>query len=130
MYAYNYTKTNGTSMMEFHVDDHAYFQNIQSDLIFGASFSVRKPTSSKPIIIFGQDECIFKQFKFTKKTWRLPDGRYLLLPKDDGAGIMVSAFVSREYGFGLTNLTHTNHMFSTSSCQRMLDPHAMVIHIR
>jgi hypothetical protein len=106
MHAYNYAKADGTSMMEFHVDDHAHFQKIQSDLMFSASLSVHKPTSRKPVIIFGQDECIFKQFKFTKKTWRLPDGRYPLLPKDDGAGIMVSAFVSREYGFGL-NLTQS-----------------------
>jgi hypothetical protein len=104
MHAYNYAKTDGTSMMEFHFDDHAYFQNIQLDLIFGASLSVHKPTSSKPAIIFRQDECIFKQFKFMKKIWILPDGRYPLLPKDDGAGIMVSAFVSKEYGFVL-NLT-------------------------
>jgi hypothetical protein len=77
-------------------------KKIQSDLIFGASLSVHIPTSLKPVIIFGQDNCIFKQYKCLKKTWRLPDGRYPLLPKDDGAGIMAFAFISREYGFGLT----------------------------
>jgi hypothetical protein len=101
MNGYSYTNADGRHMLEFHIDDHVYFQKIQSHLLFGASLSVRKPTTIKPLIIFGQDECIFKQFKFSKKTWRLPDGRYPLLPKDEGAGMMVSAFVSREFGFGL-----------------------------
>jgi hypothetical protein len=101
MKGHSYVNDQGVPMIEFHVDDHLFLQNVQSELLFGASLSVRKPTSCKPLIIFGQDECIFKQFKFTKKTWRLPDGRYPLLPKDEGAGLMVSAFVSREFGFGL-----------------------------
>jgi hypothetical protein len=36
----------------------------------------------------------------------LSDGRYPLLPKDEGAGMMVSTFVSREFGFGL-KLSHS-----------------------
>jgi hypothetical protein len=63
--------------------------------------SIRKPTHLKPLIIFGQDECIFKQDTFTKKAWCLPDGHFPLIPKDEGAGVMVSAFVSRNFGFGL-----------------------------
>jgi hypothetical protein len=55
----------------------------------------------KPMIIFGQDECIFKQFLMTKKTWIGPNGEKNLVPKDEGLGRMISAFVSREFGFGL-----------------------------
>ena len=56
----------------------------------------------KPLIIFGQDEFIFKQYTFTKKAWVGPNGEKMLIPKDDGQGIMISAFQSHEFGFGLT----------------------------
>jgi hypothetical protein len=98
---HKYTDTNGYEMIEHHVDDHPFFQSLQSDLVFGGSLSVRRPTHQKPLIIFGQDECIFKQYTFTKKTWCLPDGRFPLIPKDEGSGVMVSAFVSRDFGFGM-----------------------------
>jgi hypothetical protein len=62
--------------------------------------SVRKPADLKPLICFGQDECIFKQFTFTPKAWTAPDGQKSMIPKDDGLGVMISAFVSREFGFG------------------------------
>jgi hypothetical protein len=87
MNGYLYTNADRRHMLEFHIDDHVYFQKIQSHLLFGASLSVRKPTTIKPLIIFGQDECIFKQIKFSKKTWRLPDGRYPLLPKEGGVQV-------------------------------------------
>jgi hypothetical protein len=98
---YKYTDTNRYNWIEYHVDDHPFFTLIQSELVFGGSLSVRKPTHLKPLIIFGQDECIFKQDTFTKKAWCLPDGHFPLIPKDEGAGVMVSAFVSRNFGFGL-----------------------------
>jgi hypothetical protein len=50
----------------------------------------------------GQDECIFKQFNLPSKLWSDPDGTRALLPKDEGQGVMISAFVSREFGFGMT----------------------------
>ena len=56
----------------------------------------------KKLIIPGQDECIFKQYTFTKKAWVGPNGEKMLIPKDDGQGIMISAFQSHEFGFGLT----------------------------
>jgi hypothetical protein len=52
MIGYEYINDSGINMVEFHVDDHNYFEKIQSDLIFGASLSVRKPTNIKPVIIF------------------------------------------------------------------------------
>jgi hypothetical protein len=44
---------------------------------------------------------ILKQYAFTTKAWTAPDGTWGLIPKDKGAGVIISAFVSREYGFGM-----------------------------
>ena len=72
---------------------------------YGGSLSVRRDKSSKPLIIFGQDEAIFKQFLFRKRQWVGPDGQRPLIPKDEGQGVMISAFQSREFGFGFRALT-------------------------
>ena len=61
---------------------------------------MRKKTDEKPLILIGQDESIFKQYLLTNSQWALPDGQKALLPKDEGQGIMISAFVSREFGYG------------------------------
>ena len=50
--------------------------------------------------MLGHDECIFKQFQFTNKSWVSDDGTHKILPKDKGMGVMISAFQSREFGFG------------------------------
>jgi hypothetical protein len=52
-------------------------------------------------MLLGQDECIFKQFCLTKKSWTDPNGTRALLPKDEGQGVMISAITSRELGFGM-----------------------------
>ena len=59
----------------------------------------------RPIIMLGHDECIFKQYQFTNKGWVSDNGTQEILPKDEGMGVMISAFQSREFGFGwsLTN---------------------------
>jgi hypothetical protein len=62
---------------------------------------VRKPANKKPAHIFGQDECIFKQYFINGKTWYMQDGTKPLLSKDEGQGLMVSAFTSHDLGFGL-----------------------------
>ena len=49
--------------------------------------------------MIGQDECIFKQFLFTYKQWILPDGTQPPMPKDEGQGVMLSSFVSRDFGY-------------------------------
>ena len=86
------------NMVEYHIDTSHTFDNRLSTLRFGRNLSVRKPIDSKTVIYVGQDEAIFKQFLFPNKMWVGPSGQRPLLPKDDGAGTMVSAFVSREYG--------------------------------
>jgi hypothetical protein len=50
----------------------------------------------------GQDECIFKQYSTSRKGWMAPDGRKALIPKDEGQGVMISSFVSREFGYGMS----------------------------
>jgi hypothetical protein len=60
----------------------------------------RKDKEKKILLAIGQDECIFKQFLMMKKAWQNKNGRFRLRPKDDGRGIMVSAFQCREFGFG------------------------------
>ena len=53
-------------------------------------------------MILVQDEVIMKQFIFTLLSWTLPDGSKPLIPKDEGMGLMISAFTCRELGFAHT----------------------------
>jgi hypothetical protein len=52
-------------MAEFHVDDSREFATMLKHLPFKDMLSIRKPPLSKPLIIFGHDECIFKQVLMT-----------------------------------------------------------------
>ena len=96
---YKYLDSN-VEIWEYHVDDHLSFQERCNTLPYGGNLSVRKPHNQKPTLILGQDECIFKQFVFTKGNWLLPDGTKQLIPKDEGQGVMLSSFTSRELGYG------------------------------
>jgi hypothetical protein len=51
-------------------------------------------------MIVGQDESVFAQYLLGSKTWVGPKGQRPLLPKSEGDSYMLSAFVSREFGFG------------------------------
>ena len=51
--------------------------------------------------IFGQDESVFNQFLLGNRQWVGPEGQRALLPKTDGLSLMISAFQSRETGFGM-----------------------------
>jgi len=90
-----------TNMVEFHVDTCDALLTVGSTGEFGGNLSVRFPAGSKPLIVFGHDECIFKQFLMSKKAWTGPNGESNIVPKDDGLGVMISAFQSREFGFGM-----------------------------
>ena len=96
---YEYEKF-GMKMIEYHVDDHSTLQDKCKHLPFGGYLSVRKPSNKKKTMIIGQDECIFKQFLFSKNFWSLPDGTKQIIPKDEGHGVMLSSFCCRELGFG------------------------------
>ena len=99
-YQYNHPLTNA-EIIEFHFDDHHTFLEKIENSEFGGNLSVREPIDKKPMLSFGQDECIFKQFSFTSASWTAPDGQKAVIPKDEGQGLMISAFVSREFGFGM-----------------------------
>ena len=68
------------------------------NLPMGGNFSVRRDANQPMVMMFGQDEAIFKMYLFNPKMWKGPNGQRPLLPKDEGLGIMLSAFVCREYG--------------------------------
>ncbi|KAI2512190.1 hypothetical protein MHU86_2277 [Fragilaria crotonensis] len=94
---YNYF-VDGVDMVEYHIDTSYAFEERLGLLPFGGNLSVRKPTDSKTVVFIGQDEAIFKQFLFLTKMWVGPNGERPLLPKDEGSGTMISAFICREYG--------------------------------
>ena len=64
--------------------------------------SVRVSSEAKPFMIIGQDESVFAQYLLGSKAWVGPKGQGPLLPKSEGDGYMLSAFVSRELVFGRT----------------------------
>jgi hypothetical protein len=100
---YKYKSRDGVDMVEYHVDSCSTFEEtLNGTTRFGGHLSVRRePGNDRPLLIFGHDECIFKQYHMTKSAWVAPDGQRVLVPKDDGQGLMISAFQSREFGFGL-----------------------------
>eukprot|EP00978_Attheya_sp_CCMP212_P043359 scaffold281372_cov41-Attheya_sp.AAC.1 len=97
---YHYQNSENKDRVEFHVDLHPTFQDRVWRTLYGGNLSVRIPVNMKHLICFGQDECIFKQFTFTPKAWTAPDGQKSMIPKDEGLGILISAFVSCGFGFG------------------------------
>ena len=99
---YHYTDNSGVDMVEYHVDSCETFQErMNKDTIFGGNLSVRMKKDEKPLIIFGHDECIFKQYLLTKRAWTAPGGETVLVLKDDGQGVMISAFQAHEFGLGI-----------------------------
>jgi hypothetical protein len=90
-------------MVEFHVDDYELFQDIANEKSpeFGGNISVRAVQGAKPIIVFGQDEAIYNQNSSNFMQWVGPNGECPLLPKNNGMGKMISAFQSRESGWGV-----------------------------
>jgi hypothetical protein len=100
---YKYTSDDGLAMVEYHTDA-VTRTSIKPEWIttnLGGNLSIRKPPNMKPLILFGHDECIFKQFTMPGKQWYGPNRETYIVPKDDGMGIMISAFQSREFGFGM-----------------------------
>ena len=95
---YYYTSDDGVDMVEYHIDTSYALEERLLLLPFGGNLSVRKPVGSKIVMYVGQDEAIFKQFLFLTKMWVGPNGERPLLPKDEGTGTMISAFISREHG--------------------------------
>ena len=102
---YRYKNEAGLDMVEIHVDeipDNASLTRINAECRFGGNLSVRKGKEERPLFSLGQDECIFRQFIFTGSAWTGPKGEQGIIPKDEGNGLIISAFQSRELGFGMT----------------------------
>jgi hypothetical protein len=98
---YTYLNADNEPMVEYHVDDSKEFGERLKNLPFKGTLSVGKGSDELPLICFGHDECIFKQFIMTNKSWIGPNGETVAVPKDDEQGLMISAFQSREFGFGM-----------------------------
>ena len=77
---------NGEAMVEYHIDVANIFQKRMNEREYGGNLSVRRDVKDKPLIIFGHDECIFKQYLLTKKNWTGPEGEIDLVPKDEEQG--------------------------------------------
>ena len=98
---YNYTcPLTGEPMVEFHVDACEEFHKLMKETMWGGNLSVRMEVGTQPVVLLGHDECIFKQYQFTNKSWVADNKARPIIPKDEGAGLMISAFQGREFGFG------------------------------
>ena len=95
-FGHAYLLNDNVNMIEF---NEVYFlaQHPQFDGI--STMSVHS-TSNRPLKIVGQDECVFMQYLLGGKSWVASNGEHALLPKSEGDGKMVSAFQSRQLGFG------------------------------
>jgi hypothetical protein len=83
-------------MVEYQVDASQIFQDRMSkETKFGGKLSVRLEETKRPLLIFGHDGSIFKQYLLTQKIWKGFNGETPLVPKDDGQGVMLNAFQSR-----------------------------------
>ena len=99
-----YKDEKDVAMVEMHVDDIYAYNESDCDLPslppFGGNLSVRLKPNQRPRIAFGQDEAIFRSSQLNDSCWTI-DGESTLRTKGQGSGIMVSAIVSRAFGFGL-----------------------------
>ncbi len=84
--------------IEFHVDYWNPFGGGKERI--NPSRSIRVSSKKQPIMIVGQDKNVFAQYLLGAQTWVGPKGRRPLLPKSEGNGFILSAFVSHEFGFG------------------------------
>ncbi len=102
---YRYRNAGGLEMVEMHVDeipDYSLLTYINHECIFGGNLSIRRNPNERPVFSFGHDECIFHQFIFTNSAWKGTKGEQAPIPKDEGYGLMVSAFQSREFGLSMS----------------------------
>jgi hypothetical protein len=104
-----YEEEDGTSWIEFHVDDHDWLFNYSGEKHkeFGAALSwfarIEKGLGRdiKPLILWGHDECSFSQYLMRVNQWVTDKGQRAIDPKGEGENYMVSAFTCREFGFAL-----------------------------
>ena len=110
-------------MREYHIDcfPEGFAKYVKEEnKPFGANLSHRFPPNRRPVIIVGQDEAVFKQWSFSKKSWHDHKGSGTLLPKDEGHSLMLSAFVSRAWSFCVEKETNllSRDMIQRINCLR------------
>ena len=81
-------------MVEFRIDDCEEFIYLIKGTHDGGFISVRFLGVKRLVIIICHDECV-KAIHFSSKSWTGPYGETLLVPKDEGMGIIISYFQSR-----------------------------------
>ena len=103
-------------MVELQMDGHTSFKFRCKNSLYGGYLSVRKKQELKPLMMLGQDECIFNQFVFTKWVWILLDGSKQLTLKEEGQGTMLSFFC---YRYLLYSFVVTDHILNkvNKSCE-------------
>jgi hypothetical protein len=69
-----------------------YFRRKHKETKFIGWLRVKKAEEE---IMFGHDECIFKHFHTTTKSWRAHNGETVIIPKGNGQGVMISGFQAR-----------------------------------
>jgi hypothetical protein len=100
--SYSYDDEQGIKHLEFHVDTCGFLhEEANRRYPYGGMLSVRRDKNKNAIVVLGQDESVFHQYCLRTRQWVGPNGARPLLPKSDGYGLMVSAFQSREFGFGM-----------------------------
>ena len=60
---------NGVTMFEYHVDTHECLDSMVKDTPHGGYLSVRRDKNKKPLVMCGQDECIYKKYQMNIKMW-------------------------------------------------------------
>ena len=73
-------------MVEFHIDAYENFHELMEESEYRGNLSIHFNKNEKAVIMLGHDECIFKQFQFTNKSWTNNECKTTILPKDEGAG--------------------------------------------
>jgi hypothetical protein len=117
---HHYTNDEGKAFVEVHADTVYAYEEGKSLPTgtpplpeLGGYLSVRRPPNSKPRVVFGQDEAIYRSSQLNESCWAI-DGQQTLRSKGMGVGRMISALCSREFGFGyfISNeeLTKINEM--------------------
>ncbi len=74
---YRYKSQEGLEMVELPIDEipeSELLTNINLSVPFGGNLSIWKMPEEKPLLSFGHDECIFRQYIFTLSAWSGPRG--------------------------------------------------------
>ncbi len=99
---YEYLSLTGVKMTEVHAlhfkDDVTTKKKLKIAMLNHGLFFHSSVQAA--LVVFGQDEAIFKQYTLMLKIWLGRGGNQPLRPKDDGLVLIISAFKYRDFGFG------------------------------